>query len=123
MQRVTESVTTDKSADAIFNVIKDPKNISKWSLLIDDLEELSPGNYTASTRMGPLKFKWEIDEGDKKCTLSANVMGTSYSAYYSVSEEGGKTVIKQDLPLNPMSTEDQIKEGIKQECQKIIELA
>ncbi len=122
MQRVTESISTDKSADAVFNMLKNIQNIPKWSLLISDVEELAPGKYNANTRMGPLKFEWAVDEGAKKCTLTANIMGTSYSAYYSVSEEGGKTVITQDLPLNPMSTEDQIKDGIRQEINKMIEL-
>ncbi len=122
MQRVTQSVETDKSVASIFDYIKNVKNMPNWSLLINEIEELTPGKYNASTRMGPLKFEWSVEEAEKKCTLTANIMGTSYSAYYIVSEQGGKTVITQDLPLNPMSTEDQIKDGIKQELTKLVDL-
>lgn len=122
MQRVKESVTTEKSADAIFSMLKEIENAPKWSLLIQSVDKLADGSCNANTRLGPLKFKWETDDAGKKCTLTANILGTSYSAYYTVSVENGKTVITQDLPLNPMSTEEQIKDGIRQECQKMIAL-
>lgn len=123
MQRVSESVSTDKSIDQIFAVFKDVNKLPEWSILINSVEDLGGGSYSANTKMGPLKFQWQVDEGNKKCTFTANVMGTIYSAFYEVKTEGGKTVLVEDLPLNPMATEDQIKDAIKQELNKVIELA
>jgi hypothetical protein len=123
MQRVKESVTTDKSVDAIFAVLKDASKMPKWSILVESIEELEPGSYNANTKLGPLKFQWAANAADKKCTLTANIMGMIYSAFYMVSSEGGKTVITEDLPLNPMTTEDKIREAIRDECKKIIALA
>jgi hypothetical protein len=123
MQRINESVTTDKSVADIFSFMKEVTKLPEWSLLVESVNPLPDNFYSANTKMGPLKFKWTVDEASKKCTLTANVMGTDYSAYYMVEAKDGKTVISEDIPQNPMVTPDQLKIAIKSELEKLASVA
>ena len=119
MQRISESIKTGKSVEDVFAVMKDVGKLPEWSLLVESVNELPDNFFSANTKMGPLKFKWNVDEASKKCTLTANVMGTDYSAFYMVSEEDGKAVLTEDIPLNPMVGEAQLRQAARSELEKL----
>ena len=123
MSRVNHGITSEKSTDAIFAVMKDVTKLHEWSTFINSTKDLGGGSYEATTTMGPFNFTWSVDEGEKKCTMAAKIMGQDFESYFYVKDEDGKTGIYEDVPQNPMVSLEQIKAGIETDLNKLAGLA
>jgi len=122
MSRITESAKTEKPADKVFEFLSNIKEMPKWSYVIKGIETNPDGTFKGETSYGPFNFKWDVDQANKKCTMTANIMGQDYSSSYAIKEESGKTVVQVDYPLNPGATKDQVLSIIQFELNKLFSL-
>jgi uncharacterized protein YndB with AHSA1/START domain len=120
---IKHGISTDKSIDKVFEVLKDPNNIPKWSSLIKSVSKNSDGTYEGTSPAGGFTFSWDCDDDKKECTMSMNYMGQKYKAILSVFEDdSGTTFISQEVPDTGLVSSDQVKMDIEFGLRKLIKL-
>ncbi len=119
---IKHGIPTEKDADSVFAVLKDPNKIPQWSSLIKSVKKNANGTFEGSSPAGAFTFNWEIDNDKKECIMSMDYMGQKYKAILSVVEEDGEIYIIQEVPDTGLVSKDQVKMDIEFGLRKLLKI-
>ncbi len=101
-----EREPVNASPEKAFHIIKDVLNLPKWSGFIRSVVPGLDGWHMGVTVIGPVHFRWDADEAEKKVTMTYNLMGFEISSYFQVLSDGAHTIVSARWPMMPYADDE-----------------